>query len=56
MHKAIVSYVARKPGELTFEEGDVIVQLTAPSSDGVAKGMKQDGSVGSYRVAHVDSF
>lgn len=50
--KALVNFKGRHAGDLSFEKGDMIVQLTEPV-DGICKGMKQDGTVGKYRVAHV---
>jgi hypothetical protein len=55
VRRATASYTAQNGGELSFKAGDIIIQI-APASNGMIKGMSQDGKVGLVPESMVDAF
>ena len=56
MRKAVASHKATKTGELSFSEGDILVQMTEPDAKGMCRGMLQNGVVGMYPASKVAKF
>ena len=46
--KAMMTYTAAGPGELSFAAGEIVVQLAAADDAGMAKGMLMSGTVGTF--------
>jgi hypothetical protein len=54
--RASAGHKAANSEELSFKIGEIIVKMGEPNADGMAKGMKQDGTMGLYPVGKLQQF
>lgn len=56
VRRAMTSHKAAKTGELSFKEGEVLVQMSDPDAKGMCRGMLQNGVMGIYPADKVAKF